>query len=56
MSSPDAEMKMCIISVAPMPSMILRSVRSRQACQVAAGRCSPADTQVWRLAMSRPSS
>jgi hypothetical protein len=52
MSSPEAEMKMCIISVAPMPSTMARPVASRQACQVAAGRCSPAETQVASEAMS----
>ena len=44
MSSPAAEMKMCSISVAPIPSMIRTPVASRNACHVAAGRCSPAET------------
>ena len=46
MSSPAAEMKMCSISVAPMPSMISTPVASRNASQTALGRCSPADTAV----------
>ena len=48
-SSSAAEMKMCSISVDPMPSMILTPVASWNAFQVATGRCSPADTQRRRL-------
>ena len=46
MSSPQAEMKMWIISVDPMPSTIRTPVASCQASEVAAGRVSPAETQV----------
>ena len=42
------------ISVAPMPSMICTPVASRNASQVAFGRCSPAETAVLRLGSSRP--
>ena len=52
MSCPEAEMKMCIISVAPIPSTMPIPVASFQACQVEAGRCSPAETQVRSEAMS----
>ena len=48
MSSPAAEMKMCSISVAPMPSMISTPVASRNASHVAFGRCSPAETAFRR--------
>jgi 2-aminobenzoate-CoA ligase len=44
MASPEAEMKMCSISVEPMPSMISTPVASRNASQTAFGRCSPAET------------
>ena len=45
-------MKMCSISVEPIPSRILIPVRSRHASQVAAGSVSPAETQTRRLAAS----
>ena len=41
-------MKMCSISVLPMPSMISTPVASRNASQVAFGRCSPAETAFRR--------
>jgi hypothetical protein len=47
-------MKMCSISVAPMPSMILIPVASSQASNVARGNVSPADTHLRKLDMSRP--
>ena len=40
---------MCSISVEPMPSTIATPVASRNASQVARGRCSPADTAARRL-------
>jgi hypothetical protein len=43
-SSSAAEMKMCSISVDPMPSISAIPVASAKARQVASGRCSPADT------------
>ena len=44
-SAPAAEIKIWIISVAPMPSMMRRPVAACQASEVAAARGSPADTQ-----------
>ena len=38
-------MKMCSSSVAPIPSMIVRPVASRQAVKVDSGNASPAETQ-----------
>ena len=46
------EMKMCSISVAPMPSMIARPVACLKASKVAAGSVSPAETHLRRLARS----
>ncbi len=51
-----AETKMCSSSVAPMPLMIRRPVRSCQDRQVAAGRFSPAETHRLRLVRSYASS
>ena len=50
MSSPAAEMKMCSISVEPMPSMIATPVASRNACQVAAAGARRRSTAARRLA------
>ena len=47
-----AEMKMCSISVAPMPSIIRSPVACCQASRVASGSASPADTDFLRLEMS----
>jgi len=54
MSAPLAEMKMWIISVAPMPSMMRMPVASYHASEVAFGSASPAEMQRRRLEMSRP--
>ena len=45
---------MCSISVDPIPSMIAIPVASRNACHVAAGRCSPADTACRRVGSEAP--
>jgi hypothetical protein len=47
-------MKMCSISVAPMPSMISMPVASFHSARVAAGSASPADTHLRRLDRSWP--
>jgi hypothetical protein len=44
MSTSAADTNTCSISVEPMPSISLMPVASWKACQVASGRCSPADT------------
>jgi hypothetical protein len=49
-------MKMCSISVAPMPSMIRMPVAARQASNVALGSASPADTHLRSEEMSWPPS
>ena len=54
MSSSAEEMKMCSISVEPMPSMIFSPVRSWNACQVAAESGSPALTQRRSVVKSAP--
>ena len=56
MSSPAAEMKMWIISVAPMPSMIRMPVLSNHRSDTDFGRNSPADTQRFSELRSRPAS
>ena len=43
-SSPEAAMKICNSSVAPMPLTIAMPVASNQSCHIGSGRCSPADT------------
>jgi hypothetical protein len=48
-------MKMCSISVAPMPSMMRRPVRWRQASKVGSGSGSPAETHLLRLERSHAS-
>ena len=45
-------MKMCSISVAPIPSISLIPVASCQACQVGLGNVSPADTHTRKLSRS----
>jgi len=45
MSPSAAAMKMCSISVEPMPSMMARPVASRNSSHTDLGRCSPAETQ-----------
>ncbi len=50
--SPAAEMKICSISVAPMPSIIAKPQACRQLSRVATGRNSPADTLFFRLVKS----
>ena len=49
MSSSAAAMKMCSISVEPMPSMMARPVAWRKSSQTDLGRCSPAETQRRRF-------
>ena len=49
MSAPDALMKMCSISVVPMPSMMRTPVACSQASKVESGSDSPAETQSRRL-------
>jgi hypothetical protein len=51
-SSPEALMKMCSISVEPMPSMMRMPVFSCQASKVGRGSVSPAETHSRRLEMS----
>ncbi|MNQ08598.1 hypothetical protein D3C85_213980 [compost metagenome] len=52
MPSPVAEMKMCSISVAPMPSVMASPVAACHASRVASGSASPADTDKRRLRKS----
>jgi hypothetical protein len=47
-ASSGAEMKMCSISVAPMPSISFSPVAACQASKVAFGRASPAETHFSR--------
>ena len=47
------EMKICSISVAPIPSMIFNPVASYQSCQTFNGKVSPADTHFRRLEISK---
>jgi hypothetical protein len=56
MSSSADPMKMCSISVAPMPSMIRTPVASWNASQVDFGSASPAETQRRRDETSTPGS
>lgn len=49
-SAPALEMKMCIISVPPMPSVISMPLAAFQLWRVASGSASPADTLFFRLA------
>lgn len=48
MSSLD-EMKICSISVAPIPSIIFNPVASYQSCQTLRGKVSPAETHFFKL-------